>query len=168
MINGNGCYNYSTATINIDIVPIGSSNTTNQIINNNEISNIILSSNNAPSSNFTWTFTASNVNGASNGSGNLINQQLSLINANINGYVDYIITPINNTATRNQFTTRVNVLSPLSSESFNGNISILYPNPVKNYLTIENNHQIKSIKIYNQLGQKILAKEINNEKDEHF
>ena len=58
----------------------------------------------------------------------------------------------------------MNVLSPLSSESFNGNISILYPNPVKNYLTIENNHQIKSIKIYNQLGQKILAKEINNEK----
>lgn len=166
MINGNGCYNYSTATINIDIVPIGSSNTTNQIINNNEISNIILSSNNAPSSNFTWTFTASNVNGASNGSGNLINQQLSLINANINGYVDYIITPINNTATGNQFTARVNVLSPLSSESFNGNISILYPNPVKNYLTIENNHQIKSIKIYNQLGQKILAKEINNEKTE--
>lgn len=165
LINDNtGCYSFSTATVNIDIVPIGIANTTNQTINNNDFSDIVLSSTNVPSSNFTWTFTANNISGASDGSGNRISQQLSLIDSNSNGYVDYTITPINNTSIGNTFTSRVNILSPLNSESFILDNLKMSPNPVIDNLNIENDNQIKNIRIYNQLGQMVLSKEMNNNK----
>ena len=159
-----GCYSNTLATINIDTIPIGLANTTNQTISNNDFSNIILSSTNVPSSNFTWTFTANNINGASNGSGTTIAQQLTLIDENIDGYVDYLITPVNNTATGNQITARVNVQSTLSSEFFDNEKFSLYPNPITNILNIENDYKINNIKIFNQLGQNILVKEIKNNK----
>lgn len=159
-----GCYSFSTATVNIDIVPIGIANTTNQTINNNDFSNIVLSSSNVSNSNFTWTFTANNINGASNGSGTSISQQLSLIDSNSNGYVDYTITPINNTSIGNTFTARVNILSPLNSESFILDNFTLSPNPVVDNLNIENDSQIKNIRIYNQLGQMIFSNIINENK----
>lgn len=159
-----GCYSFSTATVNIDIVPIGIANTTNQTINNNDFSNIILSSTNVPSSNFTWTFTVNNINGASNGSGTTIAQQLSLIDTNSNGYVDYFITPINNTAIGTTFSARVNIQSTLNSETFIIDNFKLSPNPVIDILNIEDENQIKNIRIYNQLGQMVLSKEIKNNK----
>lgn len=159
-----GCYSFSTATVNIDIVPIGIANTTNQTINNNDFSNIVLSSSNVSNSNFTWTFTANNISGASNGSGTTIAQQLSLIDVNANGYVDYTITPINNTAIGNTFSARVNVQSTLNSETFIIDNFKLSPNPVIDNLNIESDNQIRNIRIYNQLGQIIFSNEINDNK----
>ncbi|WP_291135071.1 PKD-like domain-containing protein [Flavobacterium sp. UBA7663] len=159
-----GCYSFSTATVNIDIVPIGIANTTNQTINNNDFSNIVLSSSNVSNSNFTWTFTSNNISGASNGSGNTIAQQLSLIDVNANGYVDYTITPINNTAIGNTFSARVNIQSTLNSETFIIDNFKLSPNPVIDILNIEDDNQIKNISIYNQLGQMVLSKEMKNNK----
>lgn len=159
-----GCYSFSTATVNIDIVPIGIANTTNQTINNNDFSNIVLSSSNVSNSNFTWTFTANNISGASNGSGTTIAQQLSLIDVNANGYVDYTITPINNNAIGNTFSARVNVQSTLNSETFIIDNFKLSPNPVIDNLNIESDNQIRNIRIYNQLGQIIFSNEINDNK----
>jgi len=159
-----GCYSFSTATVNIDIVPIGIANTTNQTINNNDFSNIVLSSSNVSNSNFTWTFTANNISGASNGSGTTIAQQLSLIDVNANGYVDYTITPINNTAIGNTFSARVNIQSTLNSETFIIDNFKLSPNPVIDNLNIESDNQIRNIRIYNQLGQIIFSNEINDNK----
>ena len=159
-----GCYSSTLATINIDEIPIGLANTTNQTISNNDFSDIVLSSPNVPNSTFTWTFATNNINGASDGSGNTIAQQLSLIDTNSNGYVDYIITPINNTAIGTAFIARVNVQSSLSSESFVLDNFKLSPNPVVDNLNIENDNQIKNIKIYNQLGQMIFLNEINQNK----
>lgn len=156
-----GCYSFSTATVNIDIIPVGIANTTNQTINNNEFSNIELSSGNVINSNFTWTYTANNISGASEGSGNRISQQLSLIDVNTNGYVDYTITPINNTAIGNTFSARVNIQSTLNSETFIIDNLKLNPNPVIDILNIENNNPIKNIRIYNQLGQIVYFKELN-------
>lgn len=158
------CSSNTLATININAIPIGLASTTNQTINNNEFSNIILSSPNVPSSSFIWTFTANNVSGASNGSGTSISQLLSLIDSNSNGYVDYTITPINNTSIGNTFTARVNILSPLSSESFILDNFKMSPNPVIDNLNIENDKQIKNIKIYNQIGQMIFSNKINDNK----
>lgn len=157
-----GCYSSTLATINIDEIPIGLANTTNQTISNNDFSNIILSSTNVPSSNFTWTFTANNISGASNGSGTTIAQQLSLIDTNSNGYVDYFITPINNTAIGTTFSARVNIQSTLNSETFVIDNLKLNPNPVIDILNIESNNTIRSIRIYNQLGQIVYIKKINN------
>jgi hypothetical protein len=158
------CYSFSTATVNIDIVPIGIANTTNQTINNNDFSNIVLSTSNVSNSNFTWTYTANNISGASNGSGTTIEQQLSLIDVNANGYVDYIITPINNTAIGSTFSARVNVQSTLNSETFIIDNFKLSPNPVTDNLNIESDNQIRNIRIYNQLGQIIFSNEINDNK----
>jgi len=162
--NSSNCSSNTLATINIDAIPTGLASTTNQTINNNEFSNIILSSPNVPSSSFIWTFTANNINGASNGSGTSISQLLSLIDSNSNGYVDYTITPINNTAIGNTFTARVNILSPLNSESFILDNFKMSPNPVIDNLNIENDNQIKNVRIYNQIGQMIFSNKINDNK----
>jgi hypothetical protein len=152
----------SLATINIDTVPVGMPNTSNQTISNSGFSNIILSSSNVPTATFTWTFTANNISGASNGSGNAITQQLSLIDPNLDGYVDFNITPVNNSASGSSFAARVSIQSLLGSESFIMNSIKLSPNPVTDILNIENEFQINSIKVYNQLGQMVFGKEINN------
>ncbi|MES2865066.1 MAG: T9SS type A sorting domain-containing protein [Bacteroidota bacterium] len=152
----------SMATINIDVVPVGMANTSNQTISNTGFSNIILSSSNVPTATFTWTFTANNISGASNGSGTTISQQLSLIDPNLDGYVDYNITPVNNSADGSSFAARVSIQSLLDSETFIINSVKLSPNPVTDILNIENDYQINSIKIYNQLGQMVFGKEINN------
>lgn len=157
-----GCNSYSIATVNIDVVPVGIANTYNQTISNGNFSNIMLSSSNVPGSNFIWTFTTNNISGASNGSGNTISQQLSLIDPNLDGYVDYTITPVNNSANGNSFTARVGIQSLLGSETFTTNTIKLSPNPVTDILNIENEYQINSIKVYNQLGQMVFGKEINN------
>ncbi|WP_445715893.1 T9SS type A sorting domain-containing protein [Flavobacterium sp.] len=159
-----GCSSFSTATVNIDIIPVGIANTTNQTINNNDFSNIVLSSSNVSNSNFTWTSTAHNISGSSNGSGTTIAQQLSLIDVNANGYVDYTITPINNTAIGSTFSARVNIQSTLNSQTFIIDNFKLSPNPVIDNLNIESDNQIKTIRIYNQLGQIISLYEINNNK----
>ena len=163
LIGAMPCINdMSVATINIDVVPIGIANTTNQTINNGNFSNIVLSSSNVPGSNFTWTYSTNNISGASNGSGTTISQQLSLINPNLDGYVDYTITPVNNSASGNSFAARVSIQSLLNAENFIANSIKLSPNPVNDILNIENNYQINSIKVYNQLGQMVFGKVINN------
>ena len=53
-------------------------------------------------------------------------------------------------------------IQPLSSETFIANNIKLSPNPVTDILNIENEFQINSIKVYNQLGQMVFGKEINN------
>lgn len=156
------CQNSSYANINIDAIPVGLSNTTNQTISNNELSNIVLSSLNAPASHFNWTFTATNINGASKGSGSVIAQQLSLIDNTSNGYVDYNITPVNNSATGNTFTARVSIQSVLHSNAFNINTYTISPNPFSNILNIENAYKINCIKIFNQIGQLVYNKNVNN------
>ena len=78
--------------------------------------------------------------------------------------MDYTITPVNNTANGSSFAARVGILSLLSSETFMANNIKLSPNPVTDILNIENDYQINSIKIYNQLGQMVFGKEINNNK----
>src|SRR5690606_28192309 len=45
---------------------------------------------------------------------------------------------------------------PLSVETFESSISI-YPNPVSTVLTISANEVIKSVSVYNQLGQEVMA-----------
>ncbi len=158
------CSSSTFATINIDAIPTGLANTTNQTISNNDFSNLVLSSPNVPNSSFIWTFVANNISGASNGSGTTIAQQLSLIDTNYNGYVDYFITPVNNTAIGTTFSARVNIQSPLNSESFILDNFTLSPNPVVDNLNIENDSQIKNIRIYNQLGQMIFSNIINENK----
>lgn len=152
----------SVATVHIDAVPVGIPSTNNQTITNGNFSNIILSSSNVPSSNFTWTFVANNISGATNGSGTTISQQLSLIDANADGYVDYTITPINNTATGSSFAARVSIQFILNSETFTSNNIKFSPNPATDILNIENDFQINSIKIYNQLGQEVYTKDVKS------
>jgi hypothetical protein len=53
-------------------------------------------------------------------------------------------------------------IQPLSSETFIANNIKLSPNPVTDILNIENEFQINSIKVYNQLGQMVFGKQINN------
>jgi len=51
----------------------------------------------------------------------------------------------------------------LNSNNFEKNADLkIFPNPVTDILNIENEFQINSIKVYNQLGQMIFGKEINN------
>lgn len=162
MIGTAPCVNdSSTATINIDAVPVGVPSANNQTITNGNFSNITLSSSNVPGATFTWTVVANNINGASDGSGNVISQQLSLVDVNLDGYVDFTITPVNNSANGNPFTARVGILSILSAETFIKSNIKLSPNPFTDILNIENDYQINNVKIYNQLGQLVFGKEIN-------
>jgi hypothetical protein len=51
----------------------------------------------------------------------------------------------------------------LNSNNFEKNADLkIFPNPVTDILNIENEFQINSIKVYNQLGQMVFGKEINN------
>jgi hypothetical protein len=49
----------------------------------------------------------------------------------------------------------------LSSNSFDSNSFVAYPNPVKDILNLEYNSEISSVKILNLLGQEVISKIIN-------
>lgn len=54
----------------------------------------------------------------------------------------------------------------LSSESFNNNTVLIYPNPVATQLTIQlNDNETGTIIMHNQLGQKVLTKNVSNQKN---
>lgn len=49
----------------------------------------------------------------------------------------------------------------LSSNSFDSNAFLAYPNPVKDVLNLEYNSEISSIKVMNLLGQEVISRNIN-------
>ena len=54
----------------------------------------------------------------------------------------------------------------LSTESFNNNTVLIYPNPVATQLTIQlNDNETGTIIIHNQLGQKVLTKNVSNQQN---
>ncbi|HSD13671.1 MAG TPA: T9SS type A sorting domain-containing protein [Flavobacterium sp.] len=67
--------------------------------------------------------------------------------------------------TNNSNLTVVNCPTTLSSASFNAQNLKVYPNPVKDILTVSNDGEITSAAIYNLLGQEVLAKAINANED---
>lgn len=51
--------------------------------------------------------------------------------------------------------------APLSTSDFANNSLKLYPNPVKNFLNIEYTEAIKTVEVYNMLGQKVISQNVN-------
>ena len=51
----------------------------------------------------------------------------------------------------------ISIVSTLSTEKFTASKVNMYPNPVKNTLTIEANSTIQKVSIYNVLGQEVLT-----------
>ncbi len=69
----------------------------NQIICSGETTNIVITNPNSVSgTTFSWTFTQSNVAGASSGSGTLIAQNLTVTDGSTQGTINYTITPTAN------------------------------------------------------------------------
>lgn len=51
--------------------------------------------------------------------------------------------------------------APLSTSDFANNSLKLHPNPVKNFLNIEYTEAIKTVEVYNMLGQKVFSQDVN-------
>lgn len=135
---------------------------TNQSISSGDSTDISLSSNSTGAT-YQWTATQNNVTGATSGSGNTINQQLSLINTALQGSVTYTITAsVSGGCSRNITDITIMVNPNLGTYDFNSQNFILSPNPVSDILNIKNNQTINKVTAFNQLGQMVLQKEYNN------
>ena len=55
----------------------------------------------------------------------------------------------------------IQVNTVLSSNSFDSNAFLAYPNPVKDVLNLEYNSEISSVKVINLLGQEVISRNIN-------
>ena len=87
-----------------------------------------------PGTNYSWTVTASNVTGVSNGSGTQISHTLNLINPNNPGSVTYTVTPVSGGGcTGYPFTVNVTV-NPNPSLSLRTTFHQQYINPRVDYL----------------------------------
>ena len=73
-----------------------------------------------------------------------------------NGY-DPITPAQSNVADYTWLIDDISIVSTLSTEKFTASKVNMYPNPVKNTLTIEANSTIQKVSIYNVLGQDVLA-----------
>lgn len=49
----------------------------------------------------------------------------------------------------------------LSASDFSNNALKVYPNPVKNFLNVEYTEAIKTVEVYNMLGQKVISQNVN-------
>ncbi|CAM3530976.1 hypothetical protein FSS13T_21090 [Flavobacterium saliperosum S13] len=158
----NGCVGTpTTVTINVNPSPIVTPSPPGDTINSGDTTNIVLTSN-VSGTTFTWTVFQSNAVGATSGVGNIINQQISLMNTTQSGTVDYIITPNVNGCTGAPIYVTVNVSPNLSANSFNSQDFLLSPNPVTDILNIKNNQIINKVTAFNQLGQMVLERNYNN------
>ncbi|UOK43889.1 MULTISPECIES: PKD-like domain-containing protein [Flavobacterium] len=160
--NNDGCGSASASGI-VTILPSPdiTATATNQSINSGDLTNISLSSN-SPGATYQWTVTQNNVTGATSGSGNTINQQLSLINTALQGSATYTITSMSGGCSRNVTAITITVNSNLDTNDFNSPNFIVSPNPVTDILNIKNNQTINKVTAFNQLGQMVLQKEYNN------
>ena len=159
----NGCLgNPMTITVNVYPTPTVAANPVSETILSGETSNITFSGNTVNTI-FSWTSSSNNLNGAAPGSGNAINQTLTLINTAQSGTVTYTIAPEDSIAGCQgiPITATVTVNPNLSINEFNPSVFTLSPNPVLDILTIKGTKSFSQITILNQLGQQVVQKELN-------
>ncbi|MES2544176.1 MAG: PKD-like domain-containing protein [Bacteroidota bacterium] len=107
----NGCTGIPiTVTITVNPLPVAMATPTLQTICSGQTTGIILTSN-LSGTTFSWTFSQSGVNGASNGSGNVISQQLTATSTGL-GTVIYTITPMVNSCVGNPISVTIIVTLP--------------------------------------------------------
>lgn len=159
----NGCLgNPMTITVNVYPTPTVAANPVSETILSGETSNITFSGNTVNTI-YSWTSSSNNLNGAAPGSGNAINQTLTLINTAQSGTVTYTIAPEDSIAGCQgiPITATVTVNPNLSINEFNPSVFTLSPNPVLDILTIKGTKSFSQITILNQLGQQVVQKELN-------
>ncbi|WP_300666940.1 PKD-like domain-containing protein [Fluviicola sp.] len=118
--SGSGLCAATSATMEIVINPVPVATAQGQNICTGDATNISLNAN-IPGTTFSWTAAASSVSGASNGSGNVINQVLT---SGSGGNVVYTIIPTAGTCAGNPINITVNVNATLPISILPGNSSI--------------------------------------------